>query len=213
MLGSKSNNEKTLVMKWLNSRQSLFLFNWFLATVIGMIAGTYTSIGFHSDWLLFMINLNWVTAIGVFISATQWFVLQHLASAKWWLFTSFLGFLFAAIISGLFLQAIQGVSFSNQLYRSVYNFCEGAIIGFCAGLIQWASIRHFLPKFKLWIFASILAWSFGLMIDRLQTWFFFESLHIPESMRWTLHTLISCIPIAGFTGLVFLKASNEKRAA
>jgi hypothetical protein len=198
-------------MKWLNSRQSLFLFNWFLATVIGMIAGTCTSIGFHSDWLFFMINLNWVTAIGVFISATQWFILQHLTPAKWWLPASLLGFLVAATVSGLFSQAIQGVSFSNQAYRSIYNFGEGAIIGFFAGLIQWASIRNLFPKFKLWIFASILAWSFGLMIDRVQTWFFFESLHIPESMRWTIHTLLSCIPIAGFTGAVILKASDEKR--
>lgn len=174
------------------------------------MAGSCISIGFHSDWVLFMINVNQVTAIGLFISATQWFVLQHLTPSKWWLPSSLLGFLVAATVSGLFLQAIQGVSFSDQVYRSIYNFSEGAIIGFFAGLIQWTSIRHLPLKFKSWIFASILAWSFGLMFDRIHTWFFFESLHIPEYMRWTIHTLLSCIPIAGFTGSVLLKTSNKK---
>jgi hypothetical protein len=192
-------------MNFLDRKQKSFLLNWYLATVIGMIAGSTISLDFHSAWTPFMINLNWVTATGLFISLTQWFVLQQLVPVKWWWLTSLLGFLLAAIISGLVLQMTHGPSLTNQLHRTVYNFFEGAIIGFCAGLIQWLSIRHFFTDFKSWILASLLAWSLGLMVDRFQTYSLFASLHIAVSIRWMLHTLLSCIPIAGFTGFVLLK--------
>ena len=194
-------------MKWTDSRQSTFLLNWFLATVIGMIAGKCFSLGFESDRIFLMINLNWITAIGIFITLTQWLVLQNVAPVKWWIISSFLGFLLAAIISGLVLETTKGASLSNEFHRSVYNFLEGAIIGLCVGVIQWFSIRHILSNPKMWIFANILGWSFGIMIHRFWP-SAFEIAYIPQRFIWLLNTIESCIPIAGIPGLVFLKLPN-----
>ncbi len=194
-------------MKWLNSRQSSFLLNWFLATVIGMIAGKCTPIGFESDKVFLMINLNWISAIGIFITLTQWLVLQHIVHVKWWIFFSFLGYLCAAMISGIVLETTKGASLSNELYRNTYDFLEGAIIGFCIGVIQWFSIRHVIPNSKLWIFANMLGWGFGIMIRRF--WVSpFEITYIPQEFIGLFNTIESCIPIAGITGLVLLKLPN-----
>ena len=199
-------------MNFSRSNHLVFWCRWVLAAIIGTMAGSriFDILADYSKYV-FTISLSWIATIGVFISLTQWLMLQIVPKIRWWLITSFIGSILSGVIAGTIDEELYYVSVRNGDYHNFFVFIVGACIGVTIGIAQWWSLRQLFPKAKTWIVASALGWALGLMMFRFD---FPNSLYatltptLTAEFAWFFHIVLLCVPMAGITGFVMLKSPN-----
>jgi hypothetical protein len=200
-------------MKFLNSKQRIFLLNWVLAAIIGTMASlqVFNSGIVQMKWDYFSVTLDWFVAVGFFISLTQWLVIQQILKVKWWLLTSFVGYILSGVIAGIIDELLHHANIPTYNYHDIFAFVTGAYVGFITGSIQWLSLRQLFSKASSWVIATTLGWALGLMIFRIdfpRFIFTTPSLEPIARFAWLIRIMIFCIPTAGITGLAILKSSS-----
>lgn len=156
------------------SERSLGLL-WTTANIVGWVIGFYVCEALKTFLTTFLVD---GLVIGASVGIAQWLVLRRrIASIRWWVLVSIVGFGVGNAIGEASLQGIPAV---------VGHGLSGAMIGVSIGAAQWLVLRRHVPRARWWVPANVLAWVLGWSIISL----------VEESMVWP----ILVVYIAGAIG-------------